>query len=684
MGNSGGAATNSGIDFQQRIAALVMAHIIADVHDFTTLQLGSGLNVREIRFETSDCIDDLVVVTDHGHIYIQAKRTLSLSDKAGSEYSAVLKQFVSQYIANKSDSDSYVIATSSRSSQRITKELRKLTEAARLNESGSGDNPITKAEIDVLDKTKTLLQAHYLEKTGMPMSDKVFADLFKKIRVAQLDIEGGAPLEVAVLTLLSGKSSVSPELLWGSLIALCVSLAKDRLSIDKTGLFTRIGKFIGPPSHKAAYEVAGEYFRLQCQGSFSAGREVLLVKSFLPDADFLIVELYRFEGDGRKRLKFFDGKVELTNGETWNVIHRASTFIGIERFLDEHAEQFSNARIIIIPINTEANPEDEPYVNAHAEYCAHLAESSGNSLVCLHCGDPVSDDSSPFIEIDEEHLDHAVGLVHKKCLRPTDRVLGVITNDLFRENKLLRNFDYAKWFLYAPRGQGLFHATAQIQNRILPVAWKPDYSRLAKGAWCIKISLEDGSARYVHERGQVVRYNKDEAVETANFFNVQFGDARVEEDPWCYTSENDGFGKYSTALQVMSTEETCILCVSAEAVLYTQSIGNTYSSSDNFYAPLAILLEHESGYPILINDAIFLITNPLRLEKFVDNWKKAGIELPEFVITIIETDNDFDKFVRQVKDEEGVVIVDPLLNMAGELSSGFIIENYYDLINQRS
>jgi hypothetical protein len=114
MSNGGGAATNSGIDFQQRIAALVLAHILADVKDYTTLQLGEGLDVREVRFETNDNIDDLVLVTTSGRTLIQAKRSLSLSDNNESEYSSVLKQFVAQYVDDNASTDTYVLATSSR------------------------------------------------------------------------------------------------------------------------------------------------------------------------------------------------------------------------------------------------------------------------------------------------------------------------------------------------------------------------------------------------------------------------------------------------------------------------------------------------------------------------------------------------------------------------------------------
>jgi hypothetical protein len=680
MGNSGGAATNSGIDFQQRIAALVMAHVIADVKDFTSVNLGGILDVREMRFESNDCIDDLVIVSDQGRTYIQAKHTLSLSAKFDSEFSSVLKQFVSQHLASGMDSDSYVIATSSGASRRITKELRKLTEAARLNEESSDDNPFTLVEKDVIEKTKSLLQAHFFEKTGSAMQDSEFRKLFIKIRIAIFDIEDGAPLEAAVLTLLSGKSSISPVLLWRSLIALCLSLAKDRLSIDKTALMQRMGRFIGPQNRTVANEAAREFLSLQCKGKFFAGREVLLVKSPFPDADYLIVELYRFGDDGNKRVRFFDGKVQLLNGETWDVIHRASTYSGIERFIEERADKYSEARIAIIPINSDNSPEDEPYARAHAEHSAQLAETMEDPLKCLHCGDPVSEDSSPVIEIEEEGMEHAVGIVHNKCMRTTDRVWGLITHDLFRENKLLKNFDYVRWFLLAPRGQGLFTAATHISNRVVPIAWKPDYNRISKGSWCVKIMLDDGSAMYVHERGKVVRYAEAEACAVADHFNGQFDDARNKNDPCCYTSKQEAFGSYSTALQVMTADETCIMCSSATAVRYTQAIENAYSYSENFYAPLIILLEEESGLPIVVAGAIFLVTNPLRLEKSVDNWRNAGIELPAFVASIIGSDDEFDKFVHRVKNDGIGVLIDPMLNMSGELATGYVVENYFDLV----
>ena len=156
-----------------------LTHILADVKNLVALQLGENIEVCEVRFETNDHIDDLVLITTTGRALIQAKRSLSLSDSSESEYSSVLRQFVNEYIDDNRSTDAYVLATSSRSSQRITKELKKLTEAARLN--------------DVLAKTRGLIQMHYETKTGNSISEVAFNILFQRIRISIIDIEDGAP-----------------------------------------------------------------------------------------------------------------------------------------------------------------------------------------------------------------------------------------------------------------------------------------------------------------------------------------------------------------------------------------------------------------------------------------------------------------------------------------------------------
>lgn len=54
---------------------------------------------RRILFETPASVDDLLVETDTGEVYIQAKRTLSLSAEEVSELASVAEQFVGQFRA---------------------------------------------------------------------------------------------------------------------------------------------------------------------------------------------------------------------------------------------------------------------------------------------------------------------------------------------------------------------------------------------------------------------------------------------------------------------------------------------------------------------------------------------------------------------------------------------------------
>src|SRR3954447_11197544 len=99
----GGAATNAGIDFQQRLGALAMVAMLVDDVDLGTVGLGDGgQKPSELRFETNDEIDDLVIVTPHGRIFVQAKNAVSLSSDEASDLAMVMRQFVRQF-ADDSD-----------------------------------------------------------------------------------------------------------------------------------------------------------------------------------------------------------------------------------------------------------------------------------------------------------------------------------------------------------------------------------------------------------------------------------------------------------------------------------------------------------------------------------------------------------------------------------------------------
>src|SRR5262249_39972762 len=150
--------------------------------------------------------------------------TINVSADPASEFGSVLAQFVGQYVSDNRPGDVYVLATSLEASSRIRKELRKLTEAARLNESDSAGVPLTAAEKDVLEKTQEIIRSHHEALTGRAITQEGLKRILARIRICSLDIREGGSLETAALIMLSSKAVVPPRLLWGSLIALAVSL----------------------------------------------------------------------------------------------------------------------------------------------------------------------------------------------------------------------------------------------------------------------------------------------------------------------------------------------------------------------------------------------------------------------------------------------------------------------------
>ena len=95
----GGAATQGGVNYQNRVAAWVCANILAER---PAAPIGPESVADYARFETSEPVDDLLVGSVDGrHAFVQAKRTLTLSSAADSEFASVIDQFVRQYLSGR-------------------------------------------------------------------------------------------------------------------------------------------------------------------------------------------------------------------------------------------------------------------------------------------------------------------------------------------------------------------------------------------------------------------------------------------------------------------------------------------------------------------------------------------------------------------------------------------------------
>ncbi|MDE0544101.1 hypothetical protein, partial [Vibrio sp. VA3] len=73
------------------------------------------------------------------------------------------------------------------------------------------------------------------------------------------------------------------------------------------------------------------------------------------------------------------------------------------------------------------------------------------------------------------------------------------------------------------------------------------------------------------------------------------------------------------------------------------------------------------------------LSNRINVDSFIRNWELAGVALPPFTVSIIESDEEFDKLIINLKKDEVTVLIDPEIDMNGQLVSGLIVEDFNDM-----
>jgi hypothetical protein len=145
---AGGQATNSGIDYQQRIAAwlLVNQYSKFDISAYFN-QIDEELIINKIHFETDKNIDDLnITCTNSKIIFLQIKRSLSLSTKKESDFYKTILQFTQEFIEDENTANYFGLITTSDASSKINNDLRKLVVSLSLNYDSFDENPLNQSE----------------------------------------------------------------------------------------------------------------------------------------------------------------------------------------------------------------------------------------------------------------------------------------------------------------------------------------------------------------------------------------------------------------------------------------------------------------------------------------------------------------------------------------------------------
>ncbi|HEV7553361.1 MAG TPA: hypothetical protein VGP65_16865, partial [Candidatus Angelobacter sp.] len=183
-----GAATASGVGYQNRVAAYLFATALAGV------QLPAlGEHILSIGFETAEKIDDLNVQLVGGPAYFQVKRKLTYSTAAKSTLRDVLAQFTLQFESCKETPSKFFLITTSDSSRKITGVLNATLDAFRQGPEEEFRRDQPKESVEVLDELLELIST--LISSSDPASKQTVArQILRKSHVWELDIEENSSL----------------------------------------------------------------------------------------------------------------------------------------------------------------------------------------------------------------------------------------------------------------------------------------------------------------------------------------------------------------------------------------------------------------------------------------------------------------------------------------------------------
>lgn len=687
---SGGQATSSGINYQQRIAAwcLINQYTEFDISVFFD-EIPDELIIEKTAFETDKAIDDLnLFCRNNITVFLQVKRTVSLSVRSNSEFYKVIDQFVRTFIHQPYSNDFYGLITSTDASSKITNDLKKITISLKLNYTSLRENPLSESEKDTLWKLEQIFNQCYRKYAGREAKANDFNAFVKRLFVSVVDMEPGRTAEIAMLILLKSVGFNQPELILSLLIRNSLHYASHRMSVELQNLKELFDRYLDKQQTGNTLKLAADLFTVNVisHGEFPVAKEVLLIESLEDRFDYMIVELFRFDEDCKMRNSFLGNK-KMTEGiPDFTVIGRFATMVGLERFLHDNHELYGEKRIGYFMANNIDDVEDTDCAELHRTFLKSLMKKNEDPLSCLHCGRVINEPEATLIEVDDLETAAAVGNVHNDCVRRVDRVLGRSNIPVTLTGEHLQYFDYRLWVSLLIKGQGLlnnFKASSQSFGDIPIIHWNsageydPGYS------YCMKFHLKDGSSAYAYQRGRIQKISKLEGEEKLIVFNNLLLECQNENDPWCFLTVSKHIGQYAQMLKMKQRDDQIVEISGAEIVKYSKLIADLFDNDCFYYAPLCFLRDRMSEQIIHISNVVPMISDPLGFDVAVENWKQAGFELGDVQLHIIKSDQEFDNCVRDIFAADLLPIIDPVLDRNANLVQGIYIEDFHEIMKQK-
>jgi hypothetical protein len=411
-----------------------------------------------------------------------------------------------------------------------------------------------------------------------------------------------------------------------------------------------------------------------------AGKEILLIESFLKEGGILITELFRFDDAGKKKHHFSDGALKIVsdNGEKsdWKVIRRFATWQGFTRYWDENKDAYNGKNPMVLGAHDSIdNVESSEAAVDYSYYLKDLFESNPEPMQCLHCGEMISTNDSSMVEIDEEGLRPSAGNVHNSCLRPLDRIIG---KAVFPSGGIenLVSFDSKKWIGLLRHGQ--FHwlnaLKASKGQPIWILTWNREHM-VNSGEYCIRQTLDNGRIKYIRLGKEIQRFHSKQIDEELAFFKKELAESQAQGDPLAYTDKQFLFGRVSELEKRKDTDEKIVQVTNIEKVKYSRQIESENTGVQNDYAPVGLVVIPGTMQLVRFGNCIPIIFDPTQFEALHKNWNDVGYTIGPCAIKIVESDREFDLFLLTVLQDGMQPIVHPMFDKDKELISGTYIQD---------
>ena len=252
--HGGGSATQSGIDYQNRVAAWFAVGILVEQEATPPWELSADTTFKFLRCETEQPVDDLLIGTSQGgNVFIQIKHRVSLSRDIQSGFGKTIDQFVRQFLIYRNhppgqrpwerelrdEYDRLVLITSPSSSSTIREDLpnllakiRRLSPAQSITDASAGSQKLQNS----LESTLTLINNIWQNLTSELPNENEQRQILQLIRVQILDVDINGNDEQQAKDRLRASSLSDPtqsEVAWTSLINFCAQLAINQSGADQ-------------------------------------------------------------------------------------------------------------------------------------------------------------------------------------------------------------------------------------------------------------------------------------------------------------------------------------------------------------------------------------------------------------------------------------------------------------------